>query len=427
MDQKILVVDDSKTVCQATKFAFTVSPYSVDVAHSAADALRMLRASQYAGAIIDYVLPDQSGVDLLRAIRQDQALRALPVVILHGSFHPFDPAEATSAGADALLVKPFLTDEILGEVSNAIAAAPNRPEPGSRPAIAPPAPEPVDNDDVSDDFDIITENDSPSDYMTPPPRAGAAPPPAPMAGTFRRVGPSPTPAPLGDAPPSPRRPPLAPPPPSPLRGGLPQPPPPARMPASARTAVQTTETSVTEPADVQTTPPMQTDEIRTTRQVDAVTGAGERLISEQASSTQPAITEPVAASGSLPVADDSVPPAASDESSAEIRVVTSDQPDSASPAAPAANASAPVTADPELVKALVRELLPGIVKEFLSSMLRQTGQKLEQYSQARIDAFAAQEMPALASQRLATYVEEELPGMARKAIDEALAGIVGEE
>ena len=78
MGQKILIVDDSRTVCQAVKYAFTASPFVVDSAATAADALRVLRSGEYSAAIVDYALPDGPGVQLLRLIRTEPSLARLP-------------------------------------------------------------------------------------------------------------------------------------------------------------------------------------------------------------------------------------------------------------------------------------------------------------------------------------------------------------
>jgi CheY-like chemotaxis protein len=261
MGQKILIVDDSRTVCQAVKFAFTASPFVVDSAATAADALRVLRTGDYSAAIVDYALPDGPGVQLLRLIRTEASLMRLPVVFLTGSYHPVNLDEALAAGADVTIAKPFKTDDLLARVNDAILAAPSRslagPSYGSSPAIAvtPPAAEPsashafipastspaVDEDD-GDDFEIVTADEPPLTTTAPLPAATTARPvvplplpPPPMTGGFRRVLPPPGPDPV-------RRMPLPPPPPAPLRGAAVAPPVPASLPA--RNLAETTQHDV---------------------------------------------------------------------------------------------------------------------------------------------------------------------------------------
>jgi DNA-binding response OmpR family regulator len=241
MGQKILIVDDSRTVCQAVKYAFTASPFVVDSAATAADALRVLRSGEYSAAIVDYALPDGPGVQLLRLIRTEPSLARLPIVFLTGSFHPFNLDEALAAGADVTLAKPFKTDDLLARVNDAILAAPSR-SPGVTghivsPAIpvAPAAAEPSASqtfapastgtsaaEDDEDDFDIVTADELPLTTTAPQVAASTARPvaplpPPPMTGGFRRVLPPPGPDPV-------RRMPLVPPPPAPIRGAAGAPP-----------------------------------------------------------------------------------------------------------------------------------------------------------------------------------------------------------
>ena len=241
MGQKILIVDDSRTVCLAVRFAFTASPFAVDSTATAADALRALRTGEYSAAIVDYALPDGPGVQLLRLIRTEPSLERLPIVFLTGSFHPVNLDEALAAGADATLAKPFKTDDLLARVNDAILAAPSR-SPGVlghvvAPAIpvAPAAAEPSASqtfapastgtaaaEDDEDDFDIITADEVPVATTAPQVAAATARPvaplpPPPMTGGFRRVLPPPSPDPV-------RRMPLVPPPPAPIRGAAGAPP-----------------------------------------------------------------------------------------------------------------------------------------------------------------------------------------------------------
>jgi CheY-like chemotaxis protein len=458
MGQKLLVVDDSRTVCQAVKYAFAASAWSVDAVHSAQEAMRALRTGAYEAALIDYMLPDGPGLQLLRLIRTEASLVRLPVVFLTGAFHPISLDEAMGAGADLTLTKPFKTDDLHDAVNRAIAQAPSRPlsvprattpPPAPAPAApaAPPAPpaaamarKPADDDD---DFNIIASDDAPA--AAPAPTTGPSPlrppvtpaQPAPLAGGFRRVPPPPAPEPA-------RRMPLAPPPPAPLRGtgagALAPPPPPALAGAGRRPLADTTETDTSADAPVQeaavfrhassasrltpTTeepPAMQRPDSGTPLHgLDAVSApepapfvsvAEEPPAAELAPEPEP-VVEAAPTDSALPPAVPPVQDSTYDEDFEPADPAPA-EPVAAAPAAPAslANVSAEAVRaaiaaelDTEAVRAIVRELLPGIVKEYLGVMLRQTGQKLESYSNQKIDSFVERDLPRLAQEAIDRYL-----------------------
>lgn len=66
--------------------------------------------------ITDVMLPGQSGLDLLAAIRQDQAIGTLPVVVLTARADAESAVEAFAAGADDFVAKPFNSAELLARV-----------------------------------------------------------------------------------------------------------------------------------------------------------------------------------------------------------------------------------------------------------------------------------------------------------------------
>jgi CheY-like chemotaxis protein len=434
MEQKILVVDDSRTVCQAARYAFVASPFEVDIAHSAADASRMLRSGSYAAAVIDYVLPDETGVNLVRMLRSDAQLRRLPVVILHGAFHPFDPGEATRSGADALLVKPFRTDDILSAVTSAIAAAPARSSepmhPMNQPVRASVAPAPPEasigfdgDDDDDDDIAVIADAEpmapeppwamqAPAPMRTP---ASNPPPssPAPMAGAFRRV----TTEAHTPAAPTPRRPPLAPPPPpSPLRAAIAPVPPLPMRPVGARSSTNTDDVA---PAAYTPSVPMDS--------LTEATAVNTLQVQPIQHSMRPADADIVQLTGPQDVVDEPTISAPAPFVTKPNAFVRDDAPAASVQERPAIASSVPSpSVDAADVRAIVKEMLPTLVKDFLSTMLRQTGQKLEQYSQAKINEFVERDMPPAARAAIDSFIANELPTITRAAIDEALKGLVGE-
>ncbi len=108
----ILVIDDDESICETLKVIFERnSAFRVDVANSAADAIKLSKMKTYNAAFIDIKLPDMSGVELLSKLR-DTVPRMIKIMIT--GYASLDNAiEALNQGADAYIRKPFRPDELL--------------------------------------------------------------------------------------------------------------------------------------------------------------------------------------------------------------------------------------------------------------------------------------------------------------------------
>jgi two-component system chemotaxis response regulator CheY len=112
---RILVVDDQATVREivvaiCTKLGFP----NVDVAGDGQEALAMMRAKAYALVLSDWNMEPMSGIQLLRAIRADEALARTKFLIMTARTDVDAVVAAKHAGVDNYLVKPF-TPAVLRE------------------------------------------------------------------------------------------------------------------------------------------------------------------------------------------------------------------------------------------------------------------------------------------------------------------------
>jgi DNA-binding response OmpR family regulator/two-component sensor histidine kinase len=101
----ILLIDDSVTFREAMKEALEGASYRVLVAGSGEEGLRLAAALRPAAVIVDGVLPGIDGATVIRRIRLDAALRALPCLLLTGSDAGGEEIRALDAGADAFVRK----------------------------------------------------------------------------------------------------------------------------------------------------------------------------------------------------------------------------------------------------------------------------------------------------------------------------------
>ncbi|MBA2380478.1 MAG: response regulator [Chloroflexi bacterium] len=110
----ILIVDDDAYVHSTLSAAMRGLRHEVLHATTATDGLRLALAQRPALAIIDVGLPDLDGYALTRAMRDRVGLAAMRICILTG--HLPDETLAATAGADAIVCKPFRLDEFLAIV-----------------------------------------------------------------------------------------------------------------------------------------------------------------------------------------------------------------------------------------------------------------------------------------------------------------------
>jgi two-component system chemotaxis response regulator CheY len=119
-DINFLVVDDFPTVRQFVRSLLNELGFTnVDEAEDGQDALNKLRTGNFGFVVSDWNMPNLDGLELLKEIRQDDALKELPVLIVSSEAKTEHITSAVEAGASGYLAKPF-TAEILEEKLNRI-------------------------------------------------------------------------------------------------------------------------------------------------------------------------------------------------------------------------------------------------------------------------------------------------------------------
>lgn len=107
-NMKILVVDDFSTMRRIVRNLLKELGFSnISEAEDGVDALRKLRAERFEFVVSDWNMPNMTGIDLLREIRKDPALKHLPVLMVTAEAKRENIIEAAQAGASGYVVKPF--------------------------------------------------------------------------------------------------------------------------------------------------------------------------------------------------------------------------------------------------------------------------------------------------------------------------------
>jgi len=116
MSIKILLADDSITIQKVIGIIFGGDDYALTVVDNGKDALDKAREIVPDVLLIDALMPGMTGYEVCEAVRATPALAAKPILLLTGSFEPFDENKAKSCGADDFLAKPFESQQIVSKV-----------------------------------------------------------------------------------------------------------------------------------------------------------------------------------------------------------------------------------------------------------------------------------------------------------------------
>ncbi|WP_338885220.1 MULTISPECIES: chemotaxis response regulator CheY [Xenorhabdus] len=119
-DLKFLVVDDFSTMRRIVRNLLKELGFNnVDEAQDGAEALTKLRTAEFDFVISDWNMPNIDGLELLKMIRSEEKLAALPVLMVTAEAKKENIIAAAQAGASGYVVKPF-TAAILEEKLNKI-------------------------------------------------------------------------------------------------------------------------------------------------------------------------------------------------------------------------------------------------------------------------------------------------------------------
>ena len=105
---KFLVVDDFSTMRRIVRGLLKEMGHeNVDEAEDGAVALKMMKANHYDFVVSDINMPNMNGFELLKAVKADESLRHLPVLMVTAEARKEDIVLAAQSGAAGYIVKPF--------------------------------------------------------------------------------------------------------------------------------------------------------------------------------------------------------------------------------------------------------------------------------------------------------------------------------
>lgn len=121
MTHTVLVADDEPNILLSIEFLMKREGHRVLVARDGTQALAAIRSERPDLVLLDVMMPGLSGFDVCQAVRADDSLAAVRILMLTAKGRDTDVAKGLALGADAYMTKPFATQELAAEVRRLLA------------------------------------------------------------------------------------------------------------------------------------------------------------------------------------------------------------------------------------------------------------------------------------------------------------------
>jgi DNA-binding response OmpR family regulator len=122
MSRRILIVDDEPNIVTSLEFLMRENSYEVRVARDGEEALRRAESFLPDLILLDVMMPQRSGFEVCRKIRENPALRDVKIVMLTAKGRDVEKDRGLNLGANAYVTKPFSTKELMNTVRGLLSA-----------------------------------------------------------------------------------------------------------------------------------------------------------------------------------------------------------------------------------------------------------------------------------------------------------------
>ncbi|WP_395707233.1 phosphate regulon transcriptional regulator PhoB [Casimicrobium huifangae] len=116
MPATILIVEDEPAIAELVSLHCRHAGYTVKVAHAVLDARDIVDETLPDLVVLDWMLPDKSGIDFARELRRDERTRDLPILMLTARAAEDDKVRGLEVGADDYVTKPFSPKELVARI-----------------------------------------------------------------------------------------------------------------------------------------------------------------------------------------------------------------------------------------------------------------------------------------------------------------------
>jgi len=122
MANRVLIADGDANLLISLEYLLQRQGYEVSLARDGDQTMKLIRQQQPDLVVLDASMPGQSGYEVCQQVRADPALRHIRLVMLSAKARETDIAKGKALGADAYIIKPFSTDDLLNQVRLLIGA-----------------------------------------------------------------------------------------------------------------------------------------------------------------------------------------------------------------------------------------------------------------------------------------------------------------
>ena len=123
MTYKILIADDEPNILISLEFLMKREGHQVLLARDGQEALETIQREKPALVLLDVMMPKKSGFEVCQAVRADEALAGVKILMLTAKGRDTDLAQGLGVGADGYMTKPFSTKELAEKVRELLSAA----------------------------------------------------------------------------------------------------------------------------------------------------------------------------------------------------------------------------------------------------------------------------------------------------------------
>ena len=123
MSKHVLIADDEANIVISLEFLMKREGHRVSVARDGDAALEAIRRERPDLVLLDVMMPGKSGFEVCQAVRADESLAAVKILMLSAKGRDTDLAKGSALGADAYMTKPLSTRELADKVRKLLGGA----------------------------------------------------------------------------------------------------------------------------------------------------------------------------------------------------------------------------------------------------------------------------------------------------------------
>ena len=123
MGKRVLIADDEPNIVASLEFLMEQAGFEVKVAADGEQALELASSFHPDLVLLDIMIPGKSGYEVCQRLKSDPATRDVKIVMVSAKGRDVEVAKGLELGADAYVVKPFSTRELVAKVREMLGSA----------------------------------------------------------------------------------------------------------------------------------------------------------------------------------------------------------------------------------------------------------------------------------------------------------------